>query len=241
MLDRRGAGAGVVRLPGIYPPQEDTELIARCMVERDLARGRTVLDVCTGTGAIALAAADQGAASVTAIDVSRRAVLNVRLNALARGVRVEALRGDLFAPVHGRRFDLVVCNPPYVPAATDRLPRHRTGRSWDAGSDGRRLIDRLCAEVEQVLAPGGSFLLTHSAISDADRTLDDLRSRGFAADVVATETIPFGPVMTERTQLLVERGLIEPAQRTEELVVVEAVASSSRTQPTAGDLDLLAG
>jgi release factor glutamine methyltransferase len=237
------ASAGIVRLPGVYPPQADTELLISSMIARGVVAGRSVLDVCTGTGAVAVAAARAGASSVTAVDLSRRAVINARLNAMAQAARVEVLRGDLFEPVAGRRFDVVTCNPPYVPAPTERLPRHQMGRCWDAGRDGRVLIDRVCAEVVDVLAPGGTLLLTHSAVSDAEQTVAALAASGFEADVVATAMVPFGPVMTERADYLAECGLIEPAQRTEQLVVVEAVLTSSRITDVDGsaDADLLAG
>jgi SAM-dependent methyltransferase len=84
--------------------------------------GARVLDVCTGSGVVALGAALGGAAEVTAVDVSRRAVLTVRLNAALNGVGVGALRGSLFAPVAGRRFDLISSNPPYLPTAGPDLP-----------------------------------------------------------------------------------------------------------------------
>lgn len=220
----------LVRVPGTYRPQEDTQLLIGHIRRQELARGRRVLDICTGTGALALAAAEGGAATVTAIDLSRRAVANTRLNSLLNRAGVEVLRGDLLAPVAGRLFDLVISNPPYVPAPTERLPRYRMGRCWDGGHDGRVLVDRICDTVGDVLAPGGRFLLTHSAVTDADLTVERLTGRGLEACVVKTETIPFGPVMTRRADLLAARGLIEPRQRHEEIVVIEAVRTADREQ-----------
>ena len=62
--------------------------------------GDHVLELCTGSGAVALAVAAAGA-RVTAVDISRRSVATVRLNALLRAVRVRAMRGSLFEPVSG--------------------------------------------------------------------------------------------------------------------------------------------
>ena len=237
-----GSGpSGFVRLPGTYPPQEDTSLLIRTLRDRGLARGRTVLDLCTGTGALAVAAAASGASAVTAIDLSRRAVASARINSALRGAGVEVLRGDLFGPVAGRRFDLVISNPPYVPAADDRLPRHRMGRCWDGGRDGRTLVDRICDEVDSVLAPGGTFLITHSAVIGADETVRRLRARGLRSQVVASERIPFGPVMTARAELLSERGLVERDERHEQLVVIEAalpLASIRSVTPAPVDVDV---
>lgn len=225
----------LLRLPGTYPAQGDTQLLAGTMERRGLAEGRRVLDLCTGTGALALAAARAGAREVVAVDLSRRVAFNARLNARLDELRdrrpgrarVEVRRGDLMAPVAGERFDLVLANPPYVPAPSEDLPRYSPGRSWDAGVDGRALLDRICTGVADVLAPGGTLLLTHSVLSDERTTLDQLRAAGLDAEVVERRQEPFGPVMRRRADLLRARGLLDPHQDHEELVVVEARAPSA--------------
>lgn len=214
----------LMRFPGVYPPQADTWLLARSVLSHEGVAGRRVLDVCTGTGALALAAVAAGARDVTAVDLSRRAVANARTNALLNRARVRVRRGDLFAPVSGGSFDAVVCNPPYVPSATARLARYAIDRSWDAGPDGRVLIDRVCAEAGRVLAPGGVLLLVQTAVVGVDRTLDGLAAAGLEPSVVARKTIGFGPVMRRRAALLVERGMIRPGQEHEEVVVVRGRA-----------------
>jgi release factor glutamine methyltransferase len=186
------------------------------------AAGRDVLDIGTGSGALAVAAARSGADSVTAVDLSLRSVVATWLNSRLHGAPVTVHRGDLFAPVAGRRFGLVVANPPYVPAPTEALPRHRKARCWDAGPDGRALLDRICAGVSGVLAPDGDVLLVHSAVCDTALTLDALTRVGLTAQVLDRATVPFGPVMRGRAALLESRGLIRPGQRFEELVVVGA-------------------
>nr|WP_246314472.1 HemK2/MTQ2 family protein methyltransferase [Kineococcus aurantiacus] len=211
-----------MRLPGTYPAQGDTRLLTDTLARLGYARGRSVLDVCTGGGAVALAAVRAGARRVTAVDLSHRAVLTARANALLARARVRVWRGDLFEPVQDERFDLVLANPPYVPAETDRLPRHHPGRSWDAGVDGRALLDRICAGAHRVLVPGGRLLLVQSTLSGEEATLSHLRSRGMTAAVAARAPEPFGPVMSARAELLRSRGLLRADQEHEELVVVEA-------------------
>jgi release factor glutamine methyltransferase len=216
---------GVVMLlcpPGVYRAEGDTELLTDVMRRGGYAPGRDVLDVGTGSGALAIAAARSGASTVTAVDLSLRSVAATWLNARLHRAGVTVRRGDLFAPVAGRRFGLVVANPPYVPAAGARLPRHRKARCWDAGPDGRALLDRICAGVTDVLAPDGDVLLVHSAVCDTDLTLDALDRAGLVPQVLAKATVPFGPVMRARAALLEARGLIAPGQREEELVVVGA-------------------
>jgi release factor glutamine methyltransferase len=208
--------------PGVYRAESDTELLIDVTRDGGYARGRDVLDVGTGCGALALAAARSGADTVTAVDLSLRSVVTTWLNSRLHGARVAVHRGDLFGPVAGRRFGLVMANPPYVPAPSSRLPRHAMGRCWDAGHDGRALLDRICAGVPHVLAPDGDVLLVHSAVCDPDLTLAALDRAGLVARVVATATVPFGPVMRARAAMLESRGLIRPGQREEELVVVRA-------------------
>jgi release factor glutamine methyltransferase len=206
----------------VYRAEGDTELLIDVTRAGGFARGRDVLDVGTGSGALALAAAREGAATVTAVDLSLRSVVTTWLNSRLHGVRVRVHRGDLFGPVTGRRFGLVMANPPYVPAPSARLPRHGMGRCWDAGTDGRMLLDRICAGLPQVLAPDGDALIVHSAVCDVDRTLAALDGAGLVPRVVTTARVPFGPVMSARAAMLEARGLIRPGQREEELVVVGA-------------------
>ena len=207
--------------PGVYRAETDTELLAGVMRRGGHARGRDVLDLGTGGGALAVAAAQAGARSVTAVDLSLRSVATAWLNSRLARTRVRVRRGDLFAPVAGRRFGLVVSNPPYVPAATGALPRHRKARCWDAGPDGRALLDRICAGVPDVLTDDGTVLLVHSAVCDTACTLDALHRAGLAARELARVTVPFGPVMHSRATLLETGGFVARGQRHEELVVVE--------------------
>jgi release factor glutamine methyltransferase len=212
----------LLRPPGVYRAEGDTEMVADVMRRGGFALGREVLDVGTGSGALAVAAVRAGAVAVTAVDLSLRSVLATWLNARLHRAEVSVCRGDLFDPVAGRLFDLVVANPPYVPAETAALPRHRMARSWDAGPDGRALLDRICAGARDVLRPDGDVLLVHSAVSGTRATLNALARAGLAGQVLARATVPFGPVMRARAPLLEARGLIRAGQQAEELVVIGA-------------------
>ncbi|MFH9861541.1 HemK2/MTQ2 family protein methyltransferase [Streptomyces sp. NPDC017202] len=205
----------------MYAPQEDTDLLAGALSEEPLSPGADVLDVGTGSGALALEAARLGT-RVTAVDVSRRAVYAARWNARRAGLPVRVLRGNLFEPVRDRTFDLVLANPPYVPApAGGRAPRG-PARAWDAGGDGRLVLDRICREVPGLLRPGGVLLLVHSALSDPDRTVRHLRAADLKASVTRRRRIPFGPVLRSREEWLRRRGLLSGDEDNEELVVVRA-------------------
>jgi release factor glutamine methyltransferase len=193
------------------------------MLAREAARlldgGDNVLELCTGSGAVALELAAAGA-RVTAVDVSRRSVATVRLNALLRGVRVRALRGSLFEPVSGERFDLIVTNPPYLPASTDELPESGARRAWDAGRDGRALIDPICDAAPQFLKPGGALLMVHSSVCGTELTLSRFAAAGLDPEVVVRERGPLGPLMRARVEQLEASGALRPGEREEELVVV---------------------
>jgi release factor glutamine methyltransferase len=203
----------------VYEPQEDTWLLTRAMRREEITRGTDVLDLGTGSGALALEAARLGA-RVTAVDISWRAVLAARVNALLSGRSIRVRRGDLTDAVRGRRFDLVVSNPPYVPSPDAGTPRG-AARSWDAGWDGRLLLDRICDAAPALLRPHGALLVVHSALSGVEDTLARLSAAGLDASVTDRAPVPFGRVLRSRLAWLRQRGL--PADdMVEELVVVRA-------------------
>jgi release factor glutamine methyltransferase len=212
----------IVTLPGVFTPPSDCYLLADTAREHRLTAGANVLDVFTGSGALAISAALDGAASSTAVDVSRRAVMTVRINAALNGVKVRALRGDMVAPVEGEQFDLVLANPPYVPGASDDLPDRGPSRAWEGGVDGRLLVDRFCREVPRVLRPGGSLLMVHSSLTGEQQTLDLLTEAGLEAAVVVRESGGFGKIVTERIDVLERNGVLEPGQRQEDMLVFRA-------------------
>jgi release factor glutamine methyltransferase len=204
----------LVTLPGVFRPISDTWLLADALDREPLPPGARVLDLCSGSGALAIRAAGRDPSRVVvAVDVSRRAVLTIRLNAALNGVRVDARRGDLFGAVAGERFDAIVSNPPYVPAATDELPARGPARAWDAGRDGRALLDRICAGAAQHLNPGGVLLLVHSSLLGDEPTARALG--GLEVDIAASERGPLGPLMRARRAA----GLIPPVDEEDVLVV----------------------
>lgn len=101
----------VVTVPGVYAPQADSFLLARALYDEGVCPGMDLLDLCTGSGALAVYASRMGA-RVTAVDLGRRAVLVTRLNASLAGQRVRVRRGDLAHAVPGQSFDVVISNPP---------------------------------------------------------------------------------------------------------------------------------
>jgi release factor glutamine methyltransferase len=218
---------GVVAAEGVYAPQEDSRLLIDVMEKTGLAIGRRVADLCTGSGVVAITAAEQGAAAVTAFDICARAVRCARVNAVCAAVDVDVHLGSWARAVEFAPFDLIVCNPPYVPHDTNAysplLPSTiGPERAWDAGYDGRLVLDPLCGTVSDLLAHGGSLLLVQSEFADPRRTLAALSSAGLDAEVIAWQWIPFGPVLTSRAEWLEEIGRLDPGRREEELLVIRA-------------------
>jgi release factor glutamine methyltransferase len=209
----------IVVLPGVLRPPSDAALLGGVMA-RDASRlrGREVLDLCSGTGILGLTAARLGARA-TAVDLSRRAVLNARLNARLNRLALTVLRGDLFAPVEGRRFDLIVSNPPYIPAPPGGEPRG-AARAWDAGPDGRAFLDRICDRAAGHLRPGGRILLVHSSLAAPEETERRLAAAGLATRVAGEHDGGLGPVARERLGYLRSIGVVD-ASEAERMVVTE--------------------
>jgi ribosomal protein L3 glutamine methyltransferase len=132
---------------------------------RDPRTVKRVLDLCTGSGCLAILAAKRFPhARVDATDISPEALelarKNVALHRLNKRVRI--MHGDLFAPVKTARYDLIVANPPYVDAKTMRaLPaecRHEPKLALYGGRDGLAVIRRILDEAGRHLTPNGGLL-----------------------------------------------------------------------------------
>jgi len=222
--DERGT---VVAADGVYAPQQDSQLLVDVMEKTGLAQGNRVADLCTGSGVVAINAALQDAISVSAFDICPSAVHCARGNALAAGVDVDVHLGSWARAVEFAPFDPVVCNPPYVPhhSSVESPPLPSTigpPRAWDAGYDGRLVLDPLCGAVPDLLAHGGSLLVVQSEFADPRQTLAALSGAGLDAEVVAWQWIPFGPVLMSRAEWLEETGRLDPGRREEELLVIRA-------------------
>ncbi len=131
----------------------------------DARRIRRVLDLCTGSGCLAvLAARAFPEARIDATDISAEALAVARRNVEESGAasRIRLLEGNLFAPVAGQRYDLILANPPYVDAAgmaaLPREYRHEPALALDGGADGLQLIRRILAEAPAHLTAKGGFL-----------------------------------------------------------------------------------
>jgi release factor glutamine methyltransferase len=225
----------LLTLPGVFAPPSDAWMLAERLRQERLERGPAVLDLCTGSGLLAIVAALEGA-EVTALDVSRRAVLAARLNAALNRVRVEAIRGDLFAPLRGRRFDVIVSNPPYLPGSADALPRRGLARAWEAGASGREFLARIASTARHHLTPAGVLLVVCSSVCGEEPTLALFEAGGLNPVVVVRRRGPLGPRLSARAEWLRERGLLLDGEQEELLVIRATVATPARSASRSPDL-----
>jgi len=176
----------------VLVPRADTETLVEWALERLRAPGRPtepqtlqVLDLGTGSGAVALAIAHglQAAgrpACVTAVDASLDALDVARGNAARLGLALAFVQSDWLAQVRGR-FHLIASNPPYIASDDPHLPalRHEPLRALAAGADGLDDIRRIIGQAPSHLLPGGWLLLEHG-YDQAAQVRELLAQRGFA-------------------------------------------------------------
>ncbi len=182
LLERRASGEPVQYIQGVcefygFPfrvardvliPRPETELVVETaiLLMREMGRPR-ILDVGTGSGAIAIALAKHLTdARIVATDISRAALEIAELNAGRNevGDRIRFLEGDLLAPVASKSFDLIVSNPPYV-AERDRdllaveVRDYEPEQALFAGEDGLAVYRRLIPDTFAALVPNGFAVL----------------------------------------------------------------------------------
>lgn len=158
--------------PDVLVPRPETELLVEWALE--VLAGRpdpAVLDLGTGSGAIAIAIAhERPDAKVTAVDISEPALAVARGNAGRLALaNLQFVAGNWFEPVATARFDVIVSNPPYVAAGDPALAAlaHEPRVALVAGDDGLRALEAICAGAGSRLASGGCLLVEHGATQGA--------------------------------------------------------------------------
>ncbi len=200
----------------VLSPRPDTEtLVAAALELLPEHHGEArVLEIGTGSGAVALAiASERPRARITATDLSPAALKVAERNARQLGFaeRIELLEGSLFAPVIGRRFELVVANPPYLAAPADEAERarlapelaHEPEVALFAGPDGMEVLRELAAGAARFLAPGGGLAL-ELAPEQAPIVADWLREAGLGEIVTHRD-------LAARPRVVSARGPRPPA------------------------------
>lgn len=169
--------------PRVLVPRPDTETLVNWALEQvDAANNAVrVLDLGTGSGAIALAiAAQRPVASVSATDASEDALAVARGNAQRLGLPVQFHAGSWLEAVPGRRFDVIVTNPPYIAEHDPHLAAltHEPLSALTAGADGLDDIRTIVAQAPQALLPGGWLMIEHG-FDQAPAVRSLLQAAGF--------------------------------------------------------------
>jgi release factor glutamine methyltransferase len=166
--------------PSVFNPKvpRTGEFLASLLEESLAGRNHDVLDMGTGSGVCAVFAAKL-ARRVVAVDINPAAVRCTGINALLNGVerKIDVRQGDLFAPVNGEQFDLILFNPPFL-RGPPRDDRDRAWRSADVG-------ERFAAGLRAHLKPGGSALVVLSTFGDARHFLEEFSNQGLTICVLA--------------------------------------------------------
>lgn len=182
-------GSAAVRpliTPALRPSEYTAALIQGLRADANRVRGADVLEIGSGSGVVLAALGAMGAASVCGVDIEQDAVDagSLLLRRLGHG-NAEFHCGDMWLPVAGRRFDLIVANLPHFPmdpvSIAGRLP------TWSAGgADGRRLLDGFLKGLPVHLAPGGRAIITHNAFVGLERSQELARAYGLGLEVRLT-------------------------------------------------------
>ncbi len=157
-------GVRILCDPRALIPRLDTECVCEEALRISRERQyRTALDLCCGTGAIGCVLGIRGNLQVTLADLSNDALALAEENCRALGIKATIVQGDLFSPLQGQSFDLIVCNPPYIPTgdipALDKEVReYEPHMALDGGKDGLTFYRRLAEESMEFLNPDGAVL-----------------------------------------------------------------------------------
>jgi HemK-related putative methylase len=173
-------GSPFVVIPSVFNPKvpRTGEFLSSVLDAKTVSREFSVLDMGTGSGVCAVFAAKH-ATRVVAVDINPAAVRCAGINVLLNGVedKVEVRQGDLFSPVAGEQFDLVLFNPPFL-RGTPNDDRDKAWRSSD-------VAERFSAGLSGVLKPAGCALVLLSTFGDAKHFLQQFYASGLAVSVQA--------------------------------------------------------
>ena len=176
----RVLGIPLLVTPSVFNPKvpRTGAFLAAHLDSRVVAREAEVLDMGTGSGVCAIFAA-RHAQRVVAVDVNAAAVRCARINTWLNHLehRLEVRQGDLFAPVAGERFDLILFNPPFLRG----MPRDDRDRAWRSSD----VAERFAAGARHHLKPRGAALVLLSTFGDAAHFLAEFRKQQFSISVLA--------------------------------------------------------
>jgi release factor glutamine methyltransferase len=183
----------------VYQAAEDSRLLAETVVDR-LDGSELVLDVGTGSGYIASRIRDETGADVLASDVNPHACRQAR----ERGLSV--VRANMFEPFCDDSFDVVVCNPPYLPTPPDQEWDDWMEAALSGGEDGHAMVDPFLRGVGRVLKPGGRAYLLISTLTGPEEVGRVADASGLSTTEIASESYPFERLLVLEIEQLPEQS-----------------------------------
>ena len=168
----------------VYQPAEDSRLLAEAALDR-VSTDDVVLDLGTGSGYVGARLQAETGAFVVGSDINPDACRQ----AVGAGLRV--VRADLLGPFRDGAFDVVCCNPPYLPTPPEDEWDDPMERALSGGPDGRAVVDPFLAGVGRVLAEGGEAVLLISTLTGPEAVRETAGQHGLETSVVAEESYPF--------------------------------------------------
>ncbi len=178
----------------VYEPAEDSFLFAENL---DVEKGDQILDVGTGCGMLGILASEK-AGNVVAVDLNPYAVRCAQENAALNNARCKMgfIQADLLNSLNeSARFDLILFNAPYLPAA-EYEAESWIGRSWAGGVNGRQVIDRFISIAPPHLKPNGRILLMQSTLANVEETISKFSEHNLKASIKAERKLPFFETLT---------------------------------------------
>ena len=178
----------------VYEPAEDSFLFAENL---DVEKGADVLDVGTGSGLLAIVAAEK-AVSVVAVDFNPYAIRCAKKNSVLNSLRSKMAfvqAGLLTAFNEYAKFDLILFNAPYLPSAEFEDDFWMV-RSWAGGVNGRQVIDQFITEAPPHLKTNGRILLMQSTLANVEETIQKFKEQHMKARIKAERKLPFFETLT---------------------------------------------
>lgn len=182
MLETRKPSPAVATL---RPSEYTAALVQAIRSEPSRVRGARVLEIGCGSGVILAVMGGLGAVSLCGVDIENDAIATGRSLLGELGHDAEIYQGDMWQPVAGRRFDLVVANLPHFPM--DHFEVAGRLSTWSSGGiDGRELLDPFLEGLPDHFTANGRALITHNAFVDVECSRQILRRHGLAMHIVRT-------------------------------------------------------
>ena len=164
----------------VYEPSDDSFLIER--VISSYSKNKNVLDMCTGSGILAKKAVNSKARSVTAVDINKKALDTIK------NKKIIKIHSDLFKKVDGK-FDLIVCNPPYLP--NDQEEDNESKLATSGGKRGDEFILKFIKQSVKHLAKNGIIILLVSSLTPGERIEKLLEKLNLSSKIIAEKKIFF--------------------------------------------------